>query len=444
MLTLLASIFAESGFFSIFIPNLIPVRLVLIVLNIIGIFLLFKGNNLKELFKDKVFLSITAFVFFSFFSYFYTPDIRSYFAFMAFYLSLLCFYGILLTLKRSVQQKISVFEKTFYYTILFLNTLSIINAIKTFYLLENGKYWGPIRVVSTIQDENHYSMFLVIGAFITLYFIYTNFTKRGVIPYLLLGYTGVIFFALRSRSGFLALLFGLTIFAIFSYINNLSRKKLVYSYLILFVSIFVGALMFKPFTTTGTVRYISENNEKISMNSNLPAKRVVETKHSFEYFDKYVEGTLPEFLSEPSIKSHLALIYSSGVMGLTNPFLGVGVGGFNEVLLSSDLVELYSRYDPQAVQSINFPAHTMYGQAFAEGGFIGLILYLGILFFMGKKYWFNFKYAKDYNNKVLALSFLSIFSGFLVFSIFYNVHEEWFWVPALLGLVIVKTNNVTR
>ena len=440
VLPLFFSIFADASLFSIFINNLIPVRLVLVALNLLGVLYIFKKRlNIKSVFKDGLFISLSAFILFSFLSYFYTPDLKTYFSMIAFYVNLLIFYAVLSVFSKKIKTKLNIFESTFYYLLVFINSLSLVIGLRTYYLLLYGGYWGPVRVVSTITDENHYAMFLVIGIFVTLYFIFTKYQNHSWLNYLLLFFSVVLLSATKSRSGFLALFAGITIYFTISLWKHLfSLKKLTLTLTFLFLAIVFGFYIFKPFTTTGVVRYTNDLTQK---EVHTPTYTLIKTPYKFSYFDKYVENLLPDSLSGASIKAHLALIYSSIVMGIKHPVFGVGVGGFNDTLVNSNLIELYARYDPQAATSKNFPAHSMYGKAFGEGGFIGLFLYLAILFYMGKKYWFNFKHAKDYNNKVLALSFISIFGGFLVFSIFYNVHEEWFWVPAFLGLIIVKTSK---
>jgi hypothetical protein len=439
--SIILSVLADPNRFSVFVYNVVPIRLFLPLITIIGFLLFVTKEKLFLLFKDRIFLSLLAFTSFTAFSFFYTQDLTEFVALIAFYTNLIGFYLVLFLVKNKVPNQLSTFDKTYFYTLLVTNVLSLINFFYHWYIYTYKGYWGSLRVVSTITDENHYALYLIIGLFIIMYLILTKFNRYSFVSYSLLSFSSVIFFALKSRSGFLALITSCFVFIFLT--KKLNRKALYKSIAVIFISLVLGYFVFKPFESTGTVYYTEYGKEDIVSSRYSSRKVVIKTyQKKYFWFDETIEKHLPEFLSEASIKSHLALIYSSAVIGFNYPLFGVGAGSFNEALVQTGLINLYARYDPQAAGSGSFPVHTMYGQALAEGGFVGLGLYLLVLFFILRRFILLYKYAADDKNTILASSFIAIFSGYLVFSMFYNVHEEWFWVPLILGLFLVKTKGL--
>ncbi|MBP7859465.1 O-antigen ligase family protein [Patescibacteria group bacterium] len=443
-----SSIFAEPTMFSIFVFNLLPVRILLISFDLILFILAFRKINFKLLFKDWVFISLSAFILFSSISYFYTLDIRSYFSIMAFWGNLLLFYTLLFSFKEELRNVKNIIEKTYFVSFIVMLVASILTFIWYFYRYYYKGYWGPFRVSFFIADENHYSIYILLALFVCLYFLLTKKFNNKFL-YTLIFLLSSIFFGLKSRSGFLALLISIATF-IFLYKFKIEKKRLykLAPISIIFAGLLFGDLFFKPFTSTSSpIIYKNAPFDILTTQNDIAsADSFSLSEADIKRFSKqtYFFDNLPLFLNEASVKSHFALIYSSVNLGVQKPVFGWGLGSFNEALDNNkELKYLYARYDPQAANGGLYPAHSMYGQALAETGFVGLLLYLNFVLAIFYKFYQLFLSAKDFDSKIYYLTFFSVFAGSLVFTIFYNLHEEWFWVPMILGLFLVEKKELT-
>lgn len=434
-LFLFLSLLAAPDLFSLYIYNITPIRIFLPLISLLGIYA--NREKLSKVLRDPIFKALSLYCVYLSLSVFYTVDFKDYFELLAFHLNLTLFYTFLFTISGQIKRSLESFEICWLAVLAFTNVASVIVFIYHFYIFFTGKYWGPLRVVSTITDENHYAFYLVMAILFLVYLIVSKLKSPRLLVYYLLLSSGVILSGLRSRSGFLSLSLSILLVSIFYWRFGVSKKIILNCLAVIFFSVLIGFAIFRPFSTTGSVYYISGSEHTAT---EIGDKKVIyTTPRTYKYFDYIVEDKMPEFLSEASVKSHLALIYSSFYLGLKHPLVGVGLGSFNEYMKSEGLLDLYARYDPQAASSTDFPSHTMYGQVFAETGLIGLLMYLYVLALIITHFYSEI--LNSTKTRHVSIAFFGMCVGYLVFSFFYNLHEEWFWIPLFLGIFLTKESD---
>ena len=446
------SVFSEPTKFSIIFYNLLPIRILLPILISTSFIFFFKKKDLYILLKDKIFLVLLLFLLVKIVSGFVTVDYGSYFGLVAFWSVLTLFYVSLFFQRDFIKTQPFIFYFSYISLMLFVNILSF---AKYFYFVYQnvfpiGTHIINLKISHVIADENHYSFFLLVGIFVMISFIRTYTKNKILIAASIFSiFTSSAFIvATESRTGILSFSLGVG-FYLFLELFRSKRKKFVresvypvmYSVLAILIGILVGWFVIDPYTNTNEF-YMSGNNADSSKNLGYIETYVnpFTPRNSSQYpiFQKFLEG-LPGFLNEPSFKAHLVLLYSSFEMAWDSPVLGVGVGSFDESLKSSDLINIFARYDPRSSQSAILPPHSMYGEALAETGFVGLAIYLVLLYLLGKKYLARFLAGLLQNKSFLSQSLLAMFVSFMFFTIFYNLNEEWFFIPLFLGLFYTES-----
>lgn len=451
VLVVFISALSEPTIFSIGFYNLIPIRLLLPLFVLLYFGLNYKKLNFKPLLKDTIFRILVIFLAIKILSGIVTQDYVNYLQLLGFWSMLISFYCILFLENKRLKLL------TKYFSLFYLILLGVLNSWSLF------KYWYFItypkvqflgfmqhyKVSNIVADENHYAYFLTIMFFVVLPLIFKLkkwYLWVGVILMQLI--TTIMISGTQSRAGVISFAAGYALFLIFYLFKvklalNKASFKLLLLTLVSTGGIIFGADFFNTFTPTYDFQGYTKPNNVLTEN-NVPSTNTskdylfhVEEEPSKNdiLFENLLESGLPSFLNEASFKAHLVLIYSAFRMGLQNPILGVGVGSFNEYLRSTPLIKLYAKYDPRSASSVIFPPHSMFGEAVAETGVTGLIIYLSLLFVIGKKYFYSLFKAKNIG---LAYSFVSILVAFILFSTFYNLNEEWVWLPLFTGIFLAN------
>ena len=363
---------------------------------------------------DNIFYVLLAYSFFKLLSVLYAINITDAFLSAGFWFSVSFLYLSLLNLdfKKYFEdiKTVIIFAGLFNAFIALLQAFLFINfQIKVFNIY--GWRWPyGFRVTGLSFDANHLAAFVLLPLIICI----DRFIKnRGKIQ-ILYGVFVFVFFSTfyysASRSGLIALLVGLLIY-VFKYVfKYVTFKRLSLAFFGLVPVIFImAAVLFTPLTKNKNTPLLKDINSVIFES----------TKH----ISKHGRGL------DPSAFAHFALIYSSFYMQSANNFLGVGAGNFAEGLKQNPyLSKVFLSVDATVFQKKDFPAHSMYGEALAEGGFIGLVAFLSILLLI------NIKYLNLLKSHESLLPFFVYFYAMCFFMLFYNINEEFFWVFAFVGV----------
>lgn len=275
------------------------------------------------------------------------------------------------------------------------------------------------RVTGLSYDANHLAAFILLPIFICSYFVIkAKKIKDKIISALLLFYFFPIFYFSSSRSALIGITFTIILYILFFILKpkffNIFAK--IYFFLIptFFVCIY---LLFYP-----SLALKSNQQELGAINTfiyNITKNVVIHGRG--------LDG---------SAFAHFSLVYSSFKLQSQHNFLGTGAGNFAEGLYKDkELSNLFRSLDASAFDGGNFPAHSMYGEALGEGGFIGFILFISLLFLILNKYLKVIE--KDRN----LFPFFIYFYSICFFMLFYNINEEFFWVFTFLGLFLVRKSK---
>ena len=131
-----------------------------------------------------------------------------------------------------------------------------------------------------------------------------------------------------------------------------------------------------------------------------------------------------------SFASHMMLLTGSYQIFEDFPILGGGYGSFFEHFRKTEISATFFGRDPAALNT-RVPAHTIWGEAIAETGVLGLSLLvlmvgtlLGVLYFGALK-------IEDKKNHLLLNAMFSTVLGLFTAGIFYSYNSEFFWLILL-------------
>ena len=128
-----------------------------------------------------------------------------------------------------------------------------------------------------------------------------------------------------------------------------------------------------------------------------------------------------------SFDSHFLLLRGALQVFEKYPYIGGGYGSFFEQFSKTKVAPEYFGRDPAGL-NVRVPAHTIWGEVFAETGIIGFSLFLlFFLFIIFSMIYISFK-VSDKREKLLIMSMASSVVGFAVAGIFYSYNSEFFWL----------------
>lgn len=391
-------------------PQLNYIRLGIIVLLLV--FFVPKVKEFRKLKYDKLFCLLIGYSAFKFISFVWSIDQVDALLSSGFWLSLSFLY-LLFTNISLQSKKIKDIETVIIIAGVFNSVVALTQGllfyyfnIKAFNIYGWDWPWG-FRVTGLSFDANHLAAFLLLPIYLSL----SRLIKRKNIFYLLPLITFlVVFYFSASRSGLLALLFGIVSYVLLSINWRTVSKVLKTGVFILIPSVLTLIYVF----------YIPLVNSRETTQFNSWNAAVNETAQKFLIHGRGIDR---------SALAHFALIHSSFYIQSSNYFLGVGSGNFAEGIKQNEYTsKVYGDIDPDVLQKPDFPAHSMFAEALGEGGFIGLATFLAILITLSSRY---------QNNKRRLPYFVFLLSASL-FMVFYSLNEEFFWLFAFIGLLDKK------
>jgi O-antigen ligase len=299
---------------------------------------------------------------------------------------------------------------------LFNSIVAIIQAFAFIYFkvkilnIYGWKWPDGFRVTGTSFDANHLAAFILLPLFIS---IDRSIKIKGYARFTYIFLTGVFlltFYYSASRSGLIALFVGLLIYTAYHFVSNKIFKTLTYTGLAFIPVIFLAvALFFTPLMNLNKNQQLGNTNDAIF--------------NATKFISKHGRGL------DPSAFAHFALIHTSFYLQSENMFLGVGAGNFAEGLKQNKKASnIFLQIDPDVYSKDDFPSHSMYGEALAENGFVGLVMFCLLLVAIVKKYFVTLTKSAQ------VLPFFVYTYSMLFFMLFYNINEEFFWFFAFLGL----------
>ncbi|UCB51986.1 MAG: O-antigen ligase family protein [Candidatus Zixiibacteriota bacterium] len=252
------------------------------------------------------------------------------------------------------------------------------------------------RIRSMFTDTNNFAGFLntVFPFFLAaaIYFLSIRMRRRFLlfaVGSLIVGSTLIL---TLSRSGWVGLLFGLTVVLV-------DKRRHIFRY--------------------GNVKYIL-----------LPLLLLLLAVAPLsEFVSRSVEGRLVE---DRSLEIHRFVAQSAISMFYRNPIFGVGIGNWGEY---------YGRYYKPGHEHWN--AHSAYLQILSEVGIVGFVLYLVLFYLVLKQILYFKKNTRGYDSEVLGSGLLAGFIALLGANIFYQNYTFQFFI-VFLGLSFVSGNVVER
>lgn len=431
VLALVLSTFIHKELFSIYIWDMLPIRVLMgaFILSSIYDFYKFNGFSLKfvKYLKDPLVILLLLFLVSKFISTFNSLDVRTSIFMNIFYLAIVNFV-ITIYFKLKEDELISLFKK--YILIAFV--LSLIPFIQIYLYFNNNYLFGAIlnvaglnvdfpsfkfsaefftqalklivmtRLGSIFWDVNHFGGFLA-GLFVpalALVTITKSKEQRNFFIYFLTISIGL--FLTNSRSAWIIGFVALLVFSILVVYRKIGKKGVVYS---IFGFIFTFVILFSMYQDRDSLL-----REKVR-----------------SYFHYRMD----------SFDSHFLLLQGAVDVFNKYPLLGGGTGSFFEHFKETPTSNEFLKRDPAGLSG-RVPAHSIWGEVISESGVIGLIVFSALSCLLIFIYIYAINHSKDWRSYFLYSSFLGTLLGYLIAGIFYSYNSEFFFIilffPALYVL----------
>lgn len=435
--------FSNQFLFSFIYENLIPVRILIPLFIILSLKFLKPKNLIPKTYKeDKIFWLLIILTAIRLLSIIPAADKRDAILLNVYWITIVGFYISFKAFVNKFKFNIKRYLKTYKLSVILASLFGIIQAVYfVFWGVRRWNIWSwqypdGFRISGLMLDSNHYAIFILSGIFISLPFIFKKIGVEKASGILVLLLLFISFILSSSRSAILAQIISFIVLFTLSVFQK-QYKFLVFSLFIFLLGIFLGFalnksidLYAKNFVEQEYVIHPEVVGEEVP--SDIYIEDIAESERLGALFIKLVPGRVRRVF-DASARSHLALLKASVGLGLKNPILGVGYGNFAEGLKNSQYIEHLKVSDPRGAAKEDFPSHTKWGETLAETGFLGFFAYAALIVLIAVRL---FK-----QRTILGISIFSAFIGFQVFSIFYHLNEEFYWVFTFLGLEYSGRNN---
>lgn len=391
LFTLFLGALNHKELFSIYYWDMIPVRVLSVLLIMLGVFVWFRYFRFKV--NDTLFYLYLFLVFIITLSSFNGESLVKSFFYAAFFLVLPFSYLLTRFLLQNTQKFVIYFINIYLLTA-FFSCLVVVAQIFYFYTTGNlfGAVWPVLdnvpRFGALFWDINHFGMFLAIALWFVLYkFIVTKKPFKKI----LIIFIGLVFLIslllTASRSALLGLgVSSLVSLLIYFYYSDLSYKK--------------------------SINYFAKWT--IAVSPFLAFLGIFITKDFIRAFF---------FYRIHSFFTHFILLKIGFNLFTVKPFLGVGVGNFDSALRDSKFFSDFSLLDPSAL-NYKVPIHSVWFQFLAESGVFAFLTFASISLFTLFVLFFSYKQSK----KVLYLVLFGSLLSMLVSGIFYSYNLEFYWI----------------
>lgn len=264
------------------------------------------------------------------------------------------------------------------------------------------------RVGSIFWDVNHFGGFLA-GMLLPLFVFFLNSKEKK--EKIFLGVALVIFlitlFLTNSRSAWLFAGVEVLIFGLIIFYYKFGRKGIVISLLALSLVSSIFFLMYQDKDSIFRAKVRS-------------------------YFHYRLD----------SFDSHMLLLQGAVEVFNKYPLLGGGTGSFFEHFKTTSISDEFLKRDPAGL-TVRVPAHSIWGEFISESGAFGLVSFIVLVLFMLGIYFYALNHFKNYQDYLLIASFIATNLGFLVAGIFYSYNSEFFYILFLFPIIItLKKFNI--
>ena len=389
--------FTHKEMFSIFDPDLVYSKFILILISIFGVS--YFVRDYKKFINDKLFLLLFSIVFFQVLSLFQSRDLINSIRMIAFQGAILFSYPVFNLYFKSEKGNIKVLVNLYKYTFLIVFAFLLYQM----YLQENfgiatGGVWPvpeyPTRYGSVFWDINHFGAYLSSLFFLVIASIVSEKDKfKKYLDYFICFLILVALYFTSSRSATIGFSFGLlSFFAIyFKVYKNIKIRLSSFSWSI-------GGVLSVIVPTA--VLYLFQDA----------------IRQSFQY-------------RSVSFFSHLFLMKVGINVGLQNFLFGIGTNSFHAYFHTSKWANAYYYIDKAAL-SYKLPLHNLWLEVFAETGFFALIFFVafwGLLLYM----LYRSVFAKTHN--LIPVGFFSGIVSFLIGGLMYSYKSEFFWIYVVIA-----------
>lgn len=194
--------------------------------------------------------------------------------------------------------------------------------------------------------------------------------------------------------------------------------------------IFISLLLFKRFHTRGIlllalgIFLISIPFGISYMNKSSPFRAAVK-----QYFHYRID----------SFDSHFLLLEGTLQIWEKFPIIGGGYGSFFGHFKSVDVADEYFSRDPAGLNS-RVPAHSIWGEAWAETGAIGFTLVLGMFLLAFTALSYASLTSKTWKDEFVYAAMAGSILGWAIAGVFYSYNSEFFWFIFVIYLSYAATS----
>ncbi|MCX6784009.1 MAG: glycosyltransferase family 39 protein, partial [candidate division WWE3 bacterium] len=409
--------------FSLVIWDLLPVRLVLATLGLVGATRLVvwlrktrKFSDIRSFLKDPVLLGLLALFVLRVLSLFNSLNLLASLKLLVFFGGIILFYIFFKYLvKRDTLSFIKTATNLYVWVALITGILAIFQLIaQEVFKKTIGGVWvvpGHLpRIGSTFWDVNHYGGYLITVIPLALVLSFSATSKAwkrwwaGVSVFL-----SFVLVLTQSRSAWLGMVAGIIV--LLGILWFWGQRKRVYAVILILVIGFLGYFNF-----------ITLQNQTL---------------------DRVIGGFIHTRID--SFDTHFTLLSASSELMLKYPWIGSGYGSFSEHLKETSVsTEFFDKDNRLGTDRV--PSHSVWGEVMAETGIPGIVVYsLLMLVIIGYSLLAALK-TPETDKKLLQLGFLASTVAILVSGIFYSYNIEFYWWTLfgsfLLSIVLLpKLNN---
>jgi len=265
-------------------------------------------------------------------------------------------------------------------------------AFNAAYFTELLKIIVMTRVGSLFWDVNHFGGFIASTLILSFAFLLNSKDRRGFFINIFSFITlGLVLFLTNSRSAWILSFVSFLVFFTCLIYRKIGRKGILYSLVaISLITIFL------------TFQYQDRNS----------------------WFREKVKAYFHYRLD--SFDSHFLLLRGTVNVFDRYQLIGGGVGSFFEHFKSTETADEFLKRDPAGL-SVKVPAHTIWGETIAETGLFGLLSFilLVVLLISSSIYGVFHSEKEDF---IYSSATLGLILGWLVAGIFYSYNSEFFYI----------------
>lgn len=420
ILALVLSTFLHKELFSIYIWDMLPIRILMgaFLINSFYEFIKFNGLSFKfvKYLKDPFIILNVLFLFSKLVSMVNSLNLNTSLALNAFNITITVFI-ITIYLKLDSEKILNLFKLYFpiaavlsiltfiqlyvyfKYSFLFGAILNIAGNSVDFpafslsreFLNDSIKLVVMTRVGSIFWDVNHFGGFLA-GLVVPLLAIIIAVSKNRNLNIFYFIILNITLFLTNSRSAWVLAGIAYLVFFVFAAYKKIGKKGVVYS--LLGFGLFSLLLLF-----------------------------MYQDKDSFfrEKVRSYFHYRLDSF------DSHFLLLQGTVEVFNKHPLIGGGTASFFEHFKTTPSSNEFLRRDPAGL-SVRVPAHSIWGETISETGLLGLTTFILIVLLSLGYLLYSIIHSKDAADFLLLASFFGTILGWLIAGIFYSFNSEFFYI----------------